>query len=432
MSPATKKIELHHVTRVEGHGNIYVDIENGAVKRCQWAVVEAPRFFEAMAIGRKWDELNFLTSRICGICSIGHQLASLKATESAMAVKPSEQTVLLRKLLLLGENLQSHILHVGYLVLPDLAGVGSVIPLTKSNPAAVGVVVRLHRLANELCDIVGGRTTHPVRAVVNGFTMLPRPRELVDLRKRLEASIDDLQALVNVLKSVAGNLPAFERDTEYVALVSNSEYALYDGLVGSTDAKPVAVEDYLKVTNEYIVPQSTAKYAKYHRASYAVGALARYKLNHAKLSDPARKVASELGLTPDARSPFMNNIAQVVETVDSVVEAMNIIDLLLMGGLKEEPSALKVKAGRGVAAVEVPRGILFHDYTYDENGICVMANCIIPTNQNHANIQLDMEKLVDEIKEEPREAIELKLEMLVRSYDPCISCSTHMVKVRWL
>jgi len=161
-----KTIHVDHVTRVEGHGNIHVKIREGHVEECQWEVVEAPRFFEAMLRGRKWDEVAHITARICGICAIGHTTVSLKATEAAMGVDISEQTQDLRKVLLHGENMQSHMLHVGYLVLPDLLNVPSVIPLANTHREQFLMIVRLHRLANEMSDLIGGRTTHPQRPVV--------------------------------------------------------------------------------------------------------------------------------------------------------------------------------------------------------------------------------------------------------------------------
>ncbi|MCK5220737.1 MAG: nickel-dependent hydrogenase large subunit, partial [Candidatus Aminicenantes bacterium] len=160
------KIDVHHITRVEGHGNIVVDIKEGNVNKIEWQVPEAPRFFEAMVIGREYHEVATITSRICGICSIGHTFASLKATEAAMGIEISDLTKNLRELLLHGETLQSHILHVCYLVVPDLLKVNSVIPLIKSHTDIILLVTKLHRLANELCEIIGGRTTHPIRARV--------------------------------------------------------------------------------------------------------------------------------------------------------------------------------------------------------------------------------------------------------------------------
>jgi sulfhydrogenase subunit alpha len=426
MSSSTIHIDVHHVTRVEGHGNILVDIDKGEVKTVTWSVPEAPRFFEAMVVGRDCREVATITSRICGICSIGHTFASLKATEAAMGVTISEQTRRLRKILNHGENLQSHVLHVGYLALPDLLKVGSVIPLATTHKDAVLLVVKLHRLANETCDIVGGRTTHPIRTRIGGFTKLPTEKELEGLKARFEAAIPDLKALAGVVKSVAGGLPAFTRETEYVSLTDPSEYALYDGKIKSTDVKePIPVDGYLKVTNEYMTPQSTAKWAKFNRESYMAGALARFNNNHTQLPPLAKAVAADLGLKAPCYNPYFNTVVQVVECVYSVEKTIEHINWLLDKGLKNEDASFTVREGRGVGAVDVPRGILFHDYTYDKNGKCVKANCIIPTNQNHANIQKDMDKLVPQFKDRGKEELQLLLEMLVRAYDPCISCSTH-------
>jgi len=429
-------VEVHHVTRVEGHGNIYVNVRNGTLERCEWNISEAPRFFEAMVLGRNWSELHHITSRICGICSIGHTLASLRATEAAMGITISDQDLKLRKLALHAENLQSHLLHVGFLVLPDLMGVGSVIPLASSNPEEVKTVLRLHRLANEMSDMICGRTTHPQRLIPGGFSKIPSMKELRGLRERLKASVPDLQAVAKLLKSLAPKIPDFVRETEFIALTSPNEYALYDGKIGSTDADAAPAREYLSFTNEYIVPQSTAKRAKHKRESYMVGALARLNINYDKLSPLAKKTAEMFNLKPVCHNPFMNNIAQLVEVVHSVEDSIKLINELEAAGLKSQPDYnspdIKVKAGQGVGGVEVPRGILFHDYTYNTNGICTKANCVIPTNQNHGNIELDLKALVPKIMDKTQKEIELTLEMLVRAYDPCISCSTHCVKVHFV
>jgi sulfhydrogenase subunit alpha len=429
-------VEVHHVTRVEGHGNIYVNVKNGTIERCEWNISEAPRFFEAMVVGRHWNELHHVTSRICGICSIGHTLASLRATEAAMGIPISDQDLKLRKLALHGENMQSHVLHLGFLVLPDLMGVGSAIPLASSNPEEVKTVLRLHRLANEMSDLLCGRTTHPQRLIPAGFSKIPTMRELTALREKLKDSVPALQAVAELFKSLAPKLPDFVRETEFIALTSPDEYALYDGKLGSTDTDVAPVSEYLTFTNEYIVPQSTAKWAKHVRDSYMVGALARLNINYDRLSPLAKKTAEMFGLKPVCHNPFMNSIAQLVEVVHSVEDSIRLINELEAAGLQSQPDYnkpdVKVKAGRGVGAVEVPRGILFHDYTYNEKGVCTKANCIIPTNQNHANIQLDMKALLPKIVDKPKKEIELSLEMLVRAYDPCISCSTHAVKVHFV
>jgi sulfhydrogenase subunit alpha len=426
-------VNVHHVTRVEGHGNINVSIRNGAVEKCEWSIPEAPRFFEAMVVGRSWNELHHITSRICGICSIGHTLASLKATEAALGIPLSEQDLKLRKLALHAENMQSHVLHLGFLVLPDLMGVGSVIPLASTNLAEVKIVLQLHRIANEMSILLCGRTTHPQRLIPGGFSKIPSMRELAAMRRKLQDSVPNLQAVAGLFKSLLGNFPKFERETEFIALTNPNEYALYDGEITSTDTGAAPAKEYLTYTNEYVVPQSTAKWAKHTRDSYMVGALARLNLNYKRLSPMAQTVAEMFNLKPMCYNPFMNSIAQLVETVHSVEDSIRLINELEAEGLKTQQDyndpSIKVKAGSGVGAVEVPRGILFHDYTYNDKGVCIKANCIIPTNQNHGNISLDMKALVPQITNKSQKEIELALEMLVRAYDPCISCSTHVVKL---
>jgi len=423
-------VNVDHITRVEGHGNIVVRVKEGKIEECKWEVVEAPRFFEAFVRGRSYLEVAHITSRICGICSIGHTLASLQATEAALGVKVSEQTRLLRRILIQGENLQSHVLHSYFLAAPDLVGVPSVFPLVKTHPDVVLRALRMKKLANDLCDVFGGRTVHPITPTVNGFTKLPEIKEIKGIRKRLVDAGPDLEATLALFKTL--KIPDFKRETEYISLKSKEEYALYDGVIASTDAGTTPVENYRRWTNEYLVPQSTAKYAKNKRDSYMVGALARFNNNHDQLSPGAKKAAAELGLKAPCYNPFMNTVAQVVEAVHAVDESIRLIDEVLDKGLKEEDRRILLKAGNGVGAVDVPRGILFHDYTYDKNGTCREANCIIPTNQNHANIQKDMEVLLPQILDRSQDEIRLKLEMLVRAYDPCISCSTHLLQVRFI
>jgi coenzyme F420-reducing hydrogenase alpha subunit len=351
-----------------------------------------------------------------------------------MDIKISKQTELLRKLALHGENMQSHILHVGYLVAPDLFKVGSVFPLISSAPETVRKIITLHRLANEMSELLCGRTTHPISLVPGGFSEIPSEKQLKNLKKKLVDSLPTCNEVANVILDNADMLPDFTRETEYIGLTSKNEYALYDGIVGSTDTGTQPVDEYESVVNEFVVPQSTAKYTKHNRDSYMVGALARFNLNADLLSPSAKELAKEFDLQPINYNPFMNNIAQIVEYVHSVEDSIELIDTILKRGLDcaEKPTKFVVKKGRGVGAIEVPRGILFHDYTYNKEGICTKANCVIPTNQNHNNIQKDMEVFAPDLLDKPKEEITLNLEMLVRAYDPCISCSTHYLDVKFV
>jgi len=426
-------ISVHHVTRVEGHGNIRLRASDGKVEHVQWQVPEAPRFFEAMVRERSFEDIQTIVSRICGICSVTHSMAAIKGIEDAMDIKVSEQTDKLRILCHYGEQMESHILHVGYLVAPDLLGQKSVIPLVESHPDVVKTIIRLHRLGNTWMEIIGGRMTHPVTLKPGGFTVLPSEEKLRELKAMIEKAVPDLKTLAEVVLSLADKLPAFDRDTEYIALSGPDYYTFYHGDIASTDTdEKVPVQEFERVANEYVVPQSTAKWTKWHRDSYAVGALARFNLNAELLMPLAAQTAKKFGLTKGACNPYLNNVAQIVECVQVVEHGLELLDKLLTAGIKPEPVKVEPKAGEGVGSVEAPRGILFHRYAFDKKGFCTKANICIPTGQNHGNIQKDFEALAPQIIDRDQDEIRLMLEMLVRSYDPCISCSTHYLNVEFV
>jgi sulfhydrogenase subunit alpha len=428
---STVKVNVHHITRVEGHGDIVVDVQNGEIKKCQFEVVEAPRFFEALVRGRPYHELSHITSRICGICSVGHATTSLRATEKALGVEPSAQTVLLRKLNFHGEIIDSHVLHTYYLVAPDFLGVDSVIPLVETHREVVERALRIKKLSGDVCAMIAGRHTHPCAMTVGGFTHTPTEREVREMHARFvdaRADMDETVALFSTLP-----WPEFKRETEYVSLKKDNEYAFIDGTVVTSDGFSYPIEDYRKVTNEWCVPFSTAKWAKHNRESYMVGALARLNNNYGQLHPRAKEAAKKIGLEPICTNPFLNSAAQVVEMVHCIEDGIEIMDKLLTRGVQpEKPPEIRVKAGEGVGSCDVPRGILFHNYVYDEDGICVSANCVIPTNQNAANLNADMQAFLPQILDKPQEEIRHLLEMLVRAYDPCISCSAHFLTVEFV
>ncbi|HHO47968.1 MAG TPA: Ni/Fe hydrogenase subunit alpha [Desulfobacteraceae bacterium] len=418
-------INLRHLTRVEGHGNIRIRIESGAVREASWEVVETPRFFEAMLVGKKWENAPWICARICGICSIGHTLASIRAVENGFGFEPDTQTNRLRLLLKHMETLQSHILHLYFLVAPDFFGTGSILPLVETHPEEVQRAARLKLLANDACDLIGGRRLHPTRTVVGGFTMLPARDELRHLHHRLRAAITDLHRAGELFAGFS--IPDFRRETEFVSLHGEKEYPFIGGDLKSSDGVRRKEWEYKEMSNEYCTPQSTAKWARLSRASFAVGALARLNNNFSLLHERARKLAELLQLEPVCHNPFMNNAAQLVECMHVVEDALLLIDRLLAEKPGEPRRKVRPAAGRGVGAVEVPRGILYHMYEFDEDGRIVRADCVIPTAQNHANIQHDIEALAREAAAAGMgdRDIEHFASMLVRSYDPCISCSVH-------
>ena len=428
----TYTIDVNHVTRVEGHGRIIVSTKEGAVKEVKLSITEANRFFENFVKGMSPAQIPWIVGRICGICCVGHQLTATKAVETALGIRISPQTVLLRKLLTESQFLQSHVLHVYFLAVPDYLGVQSVLPLAKTHPDVVKRALRLKKLANDYTAIFGGRTLHPMSNTLKGWRKLPDLDAVAKLRQCLLEAIPDIEETVRIAKTL--KVPAYERETEYVSLKHPDEYALYDGDVFSSDTKSsVPVNQYREVTNEFTVAHSTTKWSKWHRDSYFVGALARVNNNFDQLLPQAKQTAEDLGLQVPCFNPYMNNVAQIVEVVHCAHNSVKMLDALLEKGLEHEDISYEIRAGRGAGSCEVPRGILFHDYEFDENGNCIGANAVIPTSQNINNVEQDMKAFVPQmLPEMSQNELTLHMEMLLRAYDPCISCAVHMLDVKFV
>jgi coenzyme F420-reducing hydrogenase alpha subunit len=357
-------------------------------------------------------------------------MASLNATEDAFGIKISKQEKLLRNLMNCGEHFESHVLHVYFLAVPDFVGAKSVLPLVATHKDVVVQALKLKKLGHEIGDMIGGRLIHSMATTVKAMTKVPTPAILNEIIDRLKDAKEELKVGAEVLKTL--QIPDFERETEYVSVYKEGEYAFLEGNIYSSDTGEVSYRDYREITNEWLCDHSTAKRARHTRNSYMVGALARFNNSHKWLSPDAKQMAEDLGLKAPCYNPFMNNVAQFIELVHIADDSIKAAEELLNMDVKLEDRSFETMAGTGVGAVEVPRGILFHEYTYNKEGYMEKANCIIPTAQNLQNIEDDMTALVPTILDKSQEEITLQLEMLVRAYDPCISCSCHLLDVEFV
>ena len=418
-------IEVDHIARVEGHGNIKIRVEDGKLAECTWEVVETPRFFEKMFQGISVETAPLLAARVCGICSISHALASVRAIERGLEIEVPQMASHVRMLAKHAETLQSHSLHLFFLVAPDLLGVESAIPLMETHPELISIATQIKGYANNASDLFAGRTSHPMVFKIGGTTQRPRKSQLLQLREDLEETLPYLWKALEVLKVFS--LPSFERETEYVSLGGNDNYPFIGGDLISSDGVRKSEDEYRAMTNEYIVDHSTSKLARLSRESFAVGALARFNNNYSGLHPTARQVAEELGLSPRIDNPYYHNLAQLIECFHVVFESRDLIDELIDSTDYEVAVPYEIKACEGVSALEAPRGILYHYYQIDKQGLIERADCVIPTGQNHASIQHDLEGLVPQMTAEGKKEDEISLyaQMLVRAYDPCISCSVH-------
>ncbi|MBL8879532.1 MAG: Ni/Fe hydrogenase subunit alpha [Phycisphaerales bacterium] len=427
-------IDVKEISRVEGHGNLSVRLDDGEITRLELQITESPRFFESFLRGRRWHEAPHICGRICGICSITHTTAAAKAIEAACGITITEQTRRLRELLLMGEIIQSHVLHLCFLAIPDYFGVDSIIPLASSHPEVVKRALRLKKLANEVGRVVAGRHIHPPGFQVGGFSRVPTEGELRSLLSQLCAARSDVSKLVELISRLTR--VAFDRETEYVALKAGGGYALYEGeLLSSLRGAALPVAHYREQVCERVVEHSAAKHASSPNSpSYFVGALARFNLSHTQLHKQAIDAARLLHLSAPAHSPFANNLAQCVEIVHCLETAIEISELLLADGLRCESPVKPARFGRGVGAIEAPRGVLFHEFELDDDGLIRDTNLVIPTGQNLANIENDLREYVRQLLAARMERADItrRLEMLIRAYDPCISCATHFLDIDWV
>lgn len=418
------KLTIEHVARIEGHGNITVDVTDGVVREVRMDIVEPARFFESMVVGRRFDDAPLITSRICGICSPNHVVTSIKALEAALGVEVSERTKLLRKLLVYGSYLQNHATHLYILAAPDYVGLPNVFPLAESHPEIVQRALRLKKLGNDLTSLVGGRPVHPVTAVVGGFTSEPDTDALGAFRDLLLGLAGDALATVELFASF--RVPEFETAGEMLALTSDDDYAIYDGDTAALDAgwrRPCA--EYREFIGETVVGHSNAKHSTVGGRPFLVGSVARANVNGGKLNEAGRAALAKSGLTLPTRNPFHMNVLQAVELADASARCAGYIERLVEMGGSSAPEAFRIRAGEGGSATEAPRGTLYHSYGVDDDGLITHGDVITPTAQNLANIEADMRAFAPTVADRPAGEFALLIEELVRSYDPCLSCAVH-------
>ncbi|MEM0217653.1 MAG: Ni/Fe hydrogenase subunit alpha [Candidatus Nezhaarchaeales archaeon] len=424
-----REIVVEHVARIEGHGAIKVLVEGDKVKEVKFEVFEGPRFIERILVGRTYYEVPDIVARICSICPDPHQVAAVRALEKALGVTVDWQIEMLRELQLLADAISSHALHLYLLALPDYLGYPDALSMVDKYGREVKLGLQLKRAGNALKELLTGRSIHGCTVKPGGYTKMPSPSELEKLADMLRQSMEGAVLAVKLFSSL--KCPDFARDENmFMAVDPGSVYGFSGNHILVSTGERYPVEDYKKLTNEVTVPYSTAKQSYYNGKSFMVGALARIALNGKKLKGQAADMLRELEPKLDLANPLTNNLAQAIEAVYAVERAIEVIDELLDKGLKQEAMIeIKPRRGVGVSAVEAPRGILYHCYELDDEGRVVRADIITPTAQNVANIEKYIKITTERLLLKGEEKLELPLELVVRAYDPCISCSAHLVRV---
>ena len=424
-TPRTRTIAVDLVARVEGEGALRVTVRDGTVQDVELKIFEPPRFFEAFLQGRHYEEVPDIVARICGICPVAYQMSAVHALEQIFGLQIEGALRDLRRLIYCGEWIESHALHVYLLQAPDFLGYESGIAMAKDHASVVTRGLRLKKAGNAIMTLLGGRSVHPVSVKVGGFSRVPRHSELEALKDELLWARD---AAVETIRWVVGfDYPEFSPDYNYVALHHLDEYPFNEGQVITSSGLRISVNEFEQHFTEHQVSYSNALHCTLQGSSYLVGPLARLNLNQEHLTPLIKQVLAERGLSLPLRNPFHGIISRSVEILYALEESLRLIDRY------EPPSApslpVSVRAGIGMACTEAPRGILYHRYKVDEDGVIREAKIVPPTSQNQSRIEQDLRQFMPRLLHLPDKEAAVACERVIRCYDPCISCATHFLRL---
>jgi coenzyme F420-reducing hydrogenase alpha subunit len=423
VNPTDRTLSVGTLTRVEGEGALHVKLKGGALESVQLNIYEPPRFFEAFLRGRAHTEPPDLTARVCGICPVAYQVSACNALEDVCGVQVDEELVALRRLLYCGEWIHSHVLHIYLLHAPDFLGYDDIIGMARDHKQIVERGLSLKKAGNQLMEFVGGRAIHPINVRLGGFYSVPTRSDFAPIAEQLRRALDNALETVEWVSKF--EFPDLELDHEFLSLATPGEYPIENGTIARSAGPSFPVADFTAHVAESQVPHSTALHATLDGGRYLTGPMARFSLNSSALSPVAAQAAAQAGLSADCRNPFRSIIVRAVEVVYAIEESLRIIDEY------QRPARpfveVPARAGVGHGVSEAPRGLLYHRYEIGEDGLVSAATLIPPTSQNQAAIEADLANLVSDNLSLDDATLTALCEQLIRSYDPCISCSAHFL-----
>jgi len=411
VSKIKKVIPPDFTAKIEGHGVLKINFKE---KMAEFEVEESERLVEGLLVGKNFQQAPFITSRICGICPVAHGLCSWSAIEDAFGIKISQETIILRRILLCGQIIKSHLLHLFFLVLPDYAGVKGSVELCKKYPAEFHLMLNLKRASDKILEAVGGSSAFPSNTILGGFRNPPKMDELLAIRNSLFDIIDEAQDLIKLFFAL--ETPSLKVNTRFETIAPDK--GLYPSYPGN----------FSHSIKEIVKENSSAKLGILKKGGVIkIGALARLSHFSKVLHPKAKKAFNELQLRFD--NPFNNNLAQSIEILHFIEETINLIeeiskkDLTKAKGIEKENFPSKTVSGK--SCLEAPRGILFHRVKIDSQGKIIKYNIIPPTQINLASLEKETQELIKKNGELLPLQIKKQIEQLIRAFDPCITCAVH-------
>lgn len=421
-------MEAKPLTRVEGEGTLKLILKDDLVQDVVLNIFEPPRFFESILKGKRFEVIPDITARICGICPVAYQMSGIQAVESVFNVKVSKEVEDLRRLFYYGEWIHSHAIHVFFMHLPDFLGLSSFFEFLKLNPDLSKKALFIKQTGRKILEVIGGRDVHPVTVCVGGFTHFPKDEEIKSLIPSLEKSYDYSLDILDFLSTLNFPQHLLPEDILFVSLKEEDHYPILKGKIYLSTGVGLDKDEFLKYFYEFEKPHSTAKYSKTKDGkTYIVGPIARFNNSFDNLTENSKKIALKYGVKPVERNMSKTIIVRVIEILDSIERSIELINLYQKNSLKNEK--YEVSEGEGTGVSEAPRGILWHYYKINSNGLIEKANIIPPTSQNQSVMEELLRKNLTNKELKDESTLISYGKSIVRDFDPCISCATHFLKI---
>lgn len=419
-------ISLKNISKIEGHTHLDIEVRNNEAISAKLKVSENKRFYTNAVRGMDFKAAPLHVARICGTCSPAHLSCCCEAVERAVGYNISAQSKALRELIVMGNTIRDHAMHLYFFCLPDIFGVDSVLDFKKDKDDLIHAALHVKEAGNLLCEAVGGRAVHPTYAAVGGFSVIPKEE---GVKAALSALKEGREHAIDFIEIFFRKDMHFKRKTNFVALCGK-DFSFIDGVIRTSSGRAIKEKDYREHVERVIVPYSNSDAFEFDFNSFMVGALARLNLNQKELNRETRKDCSTYLKAFPSEDIFHNNLAQAIEIVHCIDRSIEMLETMKF---KQEKIEVKPREGIGIGVVEAPRGTLYHMMGVSKEGKINKSEIIIPTAQNLINMEKDMVAFVNEMlgKGFSKQKISMNCERLIRAYDPCMSCATHFLKINW-
>jgi len=414
-------ITVDHIARIEGKAGIEIVIGGHEVRL---NVTEGPRFFEAITLGKRLEEALAVYPRICSFCSAAHKLTAVDAAEKAMNFEPREEIQALREALYIGDTIESHALHLYLLVLPDYLGHSGPLHMVDKYKREMGIALDLKNLGSWMMDELGSRAIHQENVVLGGFGKLPGKETLEKMKDKLKEALPKAEYTFQLFARLE-QYEEVEGPITHLAVKPRGPYGIYGDYIKTSTGEEFPSGEYRKHIREFVVEHSFAKHSHYHGKPFMVGAISRVVNN---LYGKAKELYESHRELLRPTNPFANNLAQALELVYFIERAIDLLDEALARWPIRPRDEVTVKDGFGVSTTEAPRGVLVYALEVKDGRIAYV-DIITPTAFNLAMMEEHVRMMVEKHREDDPGEIKRLAEMVVRAYDPCISCSVHVARL---